>query len=250
MIRFILTAWAFVLAACTPILAYAETPVVDDAGRELGENLSGRPLWITVLAGVVWLLVRFAKDPATPGIVPPRWRPLLALALALVIGGLESIVRSGLTWPAFMEGLQNGFMAAGGAVFLLQEVFIRGLLGGKTEPPPGPAPSAKTGTGAVTTIFMGALCLLLTSGCAGGSGQADRTIGAISESIRPLDDQLHAAFNRELGACGDEACLVRVKKEWTPIIETMAKIREAWCTIKASDCDDANGQRVETGKVQ
>lgn len=154
--------------------------------------------------------------------VPPRIRPLVALGLALLAGGLEAMVRGGLTWQAFSEGLQNGFMAAGGAVYLIQEVFVRGILNGKTEPPPSAV----------------LLAVLFFAGC--GNTPGDQAIAAITESIGPIDEQAHKSYDRDLSSCaGDAACLDKVKAGWAPAIEALQRIRKVWCAVKPADCEGA-----------
>lgn len=135
--------WAFVIATCTPVVALAaETPIVDPAARELAPNLATRGSWIALLAVLCWAAMRFIKDPRLPIPVPAqRWRPLIVLGLALAAGAIEGLVRSA-TPEGLFEGLQNGFMAAGGSIFLLQEVIVRSIMGGRTEPPTVAPPSS------------------------------------------------------------------------------------------------------------
>lgn len=149
-------AFAFLTAWLVPMAAHAETPIVEPAGQELAENLGGRPTWIAILITITWGLTRLIKDPSVPINIPPRWRPALALGLAMLVGGLEAIARAGLTWPAFAEGLQSGFIAGSGAI-VVQELVVRWMLGGKTEPgsPPAVPPSASGLLAFVLVLALG-----------------------------------------------------------------------------------------------
>lgn len=163
--RVILTAWAFVVATCTPVMALAaEVPIVDDAGREMGENVATRPVWLTALILLTWLAVKAWKHPALPGWISPRWRPVAAFGIAILGGVTESLIRSRSS-DAFFEGLQNGILAGFGAIGL-QELGMRSLANGKGDAG-GPKPEPPT-TPPPTIATMALLCLALM-GCAGTS---------------------------------------------------------------------------------
>ncbi len=83
---------------------------------------------------------------------------------------------------------------------------------------------------------MPVLLALVLVGCAPSAGA--RAITTMSEFVSKSDPILRDAYAREIEACGDKACVERVKKSWAPIVDALQAVRKVWCEVepKAEGC--------------
>lgn len=107
-------------------------------------SLIDRAAWPAVAALVIGLLARAAKEPAVGSLfarIPRQHRPRVVLALGVLAGILDAVVR-GTSWPtAIVSGLVSGAVAIAG----------HGALGG-VSPEPTPVKGELLETGAPPVV--------------------------------------------------------------------------------------------------
>lgn len=119
--------------------------------------MTATPQMLVLLAALVAALVRLLKDDRAvawfPVTVPPRWRPVAALALGLVAAALTAKAK-GTSWTAALTVALTQGLGAGGLAVAAHDALIEGVRGGRelgespeafetrtsTRPPPMPPP--------------------------------------------------------------------------------------------------------------
>ncbi|WP_394847415.1 hypothetical protein LZC95_08110 [Pendulispora brunnea] len=82
--------------------------------------------WVPVAALIIGAIIRVLKSARPIGIVPPAWRPWLALALGAVAGVLQAVL-AGSSWTkAVTDGLVAAMTAIAG-----HDLVIESLRGGR-----------------------------------------------------------------------------------------------------------------------
>ena len=145
-----------VMLASLSALAQSGPPTPDADSAALGTFLTSLLLtqkWTVVAAMVVYALIRIAKSDKIPFSIPARLRPWVSIALGIVYGGLQSVIR-GTGWgEAFLAAAITGLGPVMGHEFVVES-----LRNGKELFPP------KANVGAAVLLLAGA-SLLGTSGC-------------------------------------------------------------------------------------
>lgn len=193
----VIVALAFLISLLIPIAAYAETPIIEPGGRELGENLAARPTMLSILAAFVWAATAFIKHPKTPyGKIPEDFVPLIAF----VLGQLGAIVEKMASGTPWFEAFQNGLLASGAAI-VTQEWFGRLLRRGWAR--------------LVGAPVAAIICVAFLFGC-GSKMQAAiftaDTLAITAEEARPVLREKCTEPMKEANAAQDEARKAEIGK--------------------------------------
>jgi hypothetical protein len=205
----------------------------------------------------VTLLLQLLKSNRIPVTIPPRWRPWVAMLLAMV-GTVAAGVAQGLPiGQALAQGLGSGLTSIG-----LFEAAAT------VTPTPTPAEKLKTsvergetsleelyetmkdvkpsrGPGIGPTIAGGMLFALVAFGCAGLPPEAAKGVEDISRGVSRADEGSRELYAFALSLCPDDACQAKLERLADPVIDGFQAIRIAWCAIKpdAEGCDATDGAK-------